>query len=76
MAFSSSRLPVQRSDPSAQSERAARLDAFWDASAVHAAITLMVLIDFLINVRQRSDYDALRLERLESGLSASREATR
>jgi hypothetical protein len=64
MPLSSSRLAAQRPDPSAQG-RHPLLDACWDAGA-HAAATPTVLIDFLINhVRQRTDYDALRLERLE-----------
>jgi hypothetical protein len=63
----------KRASTLAAARHDALLDACWSASGIHAAATPAVLIDFLIrHVRERPDYDALRLERLELWLVALR----
>lgn len=73
MASSSPRLPAQQSDPSAQSERAALLDALWDASALDDAATVAALLTHIIDVvRRHPNFEALGLGRLVDWLAGLR----
>jgi hypothetical protein len=59
---------------SVQKRRQVLLDAAWDASAVHSAVTPKALLAYLIDrVREHPDFDALRLEGLVRWLGALRD---
>jgi hypothetical protein len=53
--------------------RAALLEACWNASAVHSATTVAMLLIYLTDhIRQRPDFDTLNLERVVDWLDGLR----